>query len=188
MAIKFVKTEILSSRDGVSFSESQKIESEEVTEARRLNRDGGKSLYAQLEEQKEKQQDHYDETTKLIFAPPRGLDDEDVAFFLSEERRRKKTREQRDRDELDAFGAARADYDGVAKAKKDTVVVVDAEDHTATEATATEEGPPVKLRRKIKVDEERKEETRTDDDDAKTQPSGLAALLGAYDDDDDDDD
>jgi hypothetical protein len=54
------------------------------------------TLYDQLEANKAKWQEDYDENTKKIFAPPKALDEDDVQFFdeqhatqLEKERRKK---------------------------------------------------------------------------------------------------
>ena len=74
MSSGFVRTEVISSADGINHEVSEKIENEEAERLRRRHeQDGQKSLYDQLAEQKEKMQEAYDEQTKLIFAPPRGL-------------------------------------------------------------------------------------------------------------------
>lgn len=39
------------------------------------------TLYDQLQENKDKWQEEYDENTKLLHAPPKALDEEDVQFF-----------------------------------------------------------------------------------------------------------
>jgi len=178
MAIKFVKTEILSSADGVSMGESKRLESPEADEALKLN-GRGKSLFEQLSEQKDKEQESYDATTKLIFAPPKGLDDEEVAFFMSEETRRRAALKTRKESELDAFAAARAEFDDRDLQKSLFVGNIDHKTSTAE--------PPVKLRRKLKAEPQTKQhQTRENkkQDDPKQAPlpssGGLSALLGVY--------
>ena len=43
---------------------------------------GGKTLYEQLEAEREKQQEAYDANTKALFSPGEVLDAEDVAFYM----------------------------------------------------------------------------------------------------------
>ena len=175
MAIRFVSTEILTSKDGVSFTESEKVDSKEVSEARRENRPG-KSLYDQLEAQKEKQQEAYDEHTKAIYAPPRGLEDDDVNFFRDQELRHRQAQRAEEKLEVDAFSAARAEFH---QEKKVTV------SQAAKNHNRDDDVPPVKLRRKVKApvssshEEEKKGHDRT---------TGLTSLLGVYNDDDNDND
>ena len=74
MSSGFVRTEVISSADGINHEVSEKIENEEAERLRRRHeQDGQKSLYDQLAEQKEKMQEAYDEQTKLIFAPPQPV-------------------------------------------------------------------------------------------------------------------
>ena len=97
MSSGFVRTEVISSADGINHEVSEKIENEEAERLRRRHeQDGQKSLYDQLAEQKEKMQEAYDEQTKLIFAPPRGLDEEELAHLQDVEERRLNSTARRD--------------------------------------------------------------------------------------------
>ena len=55
--------------------------------ARAAGGGGGKTLYEQLEAEREKQQEAYDANTKALFSPGEVLDAEDVAFYEAEQRR-----------------------------------------------------------------------------------------------------
>ena len=79
MSVRFVATEILSSADGLSHGETQVLETDEVRAARAAGGGGGKTLYEQLEAEREKQQEAYDANTKALFSPGEVLDAEDVA-------------------------------------------------------------------------------------------------------------
>ena len=87
MAVRFVATEILSSADGLSHGETRVLETDEVRAARAAGGGGGKTLYEQLEAEREKQQEAYDANTKALFSPGEVLDAEDVAFYEAEQRR-----------------------------------------------------------------------------------------------------
>ena len=87
MSVRFVATEILSSADGLSHGETQVLETDEVRAARAAGGGGGKTLYEQLEAEREKQQEAYDANTKALFSPGEVLDAEDVAFYEAEQRR-----------------------------------------------------------------------------------------------------
>ena len=82
MAVRFVATEILSSADGLSHGETQVLETDEVRAARAAGGGGGKTLYEQLEAEREKQQEAYDANTKALFSPGEVLDAEDVALTV----------------------------------------------------------------------------------------------------------
>ena len=107
MSLRFVKTSVLSSEDGIDFSKETEIESEEAKIARiQAEQASKKSLYEQLEEQKLKKQEEYDAVTKQIFAAPKAIDDEEYGFLehLENERRRKEEeRRLKERSELEAF-------------------------------------------------------------------------------------
>lgn len=78
MALHFVSTSVLTSEDGIDFSKETQLETEEAKKIR-LEREkvGSKPLFMQLAEQQDKQQLERDKITKLIFAPPKGLDEEE---------------------------------------------------------------------------------------------------------------
>lgn len=97
MSLQFVKREILSSSDGLSHGESRSVG--EAVESK----SSGLSLFEQLSAQKEKEKEAYDAKTKLIFAPPQGLDDGDVDFFTEQER--KKVRSDDEKVQVEAFVA-----------------------------------------------------------------------------------
>ena len=101
MAVRFVATEILSSADGLSHGETQVLETDEVRAARAAGGGGGKTLYEQLEAEREKQQEAYDANTKALFSPGEVLDAEDVAFYEEEQRRAAAARAARAEDELE---------------------------------------------------------------------------------------
>ena len=101
MSVRFVATEILSSADGLSHGETQVLETDEVRAARAAGGGGGKTLYEQLEAEREKQQEAYDANTKALFSPGEVLDAEDVAFYEAEQRRAAAARAARAEDELE---------------------------------------------------------------------------------------
>eukprot|EP01031_Cornospumella_fuschlensis_P027148 gene27148-32794_t len=107
MTLRFVKTSVLSSTDGIDFSNEVAVESEEAKMARlAAERASQKSLFDQLSEQRQKKQDEYDANTKLMFAPPKAIDEEEFAFLKGMEDRRqdieKRRKEEEDR-ELERF-------------------------------------------------------------------------------------
>ena len=106
MSVRFVATEILSSADGLSHGETQVLETDEVRAARAAGGGGGKTLYEQLEAEREKQQEAYDANTKALFSPGEVLDAEDVAFYEAEQRRAAAARAARAEDEASEFAAA----------------------------------------------------------------------------------
>ena len=83
MSVRFVATEILSSADGLSHGETQVLETHEARGARGR---GGKTLYEQLEAEREKQQEAYDANTKALFSSARSSTPR-TAFYEAEQRR-----------------------------------------------------------------------------------------------------
>jgi hypothetical protein len=82
MTLRFVKTAILSSNDGIDFGTEVAVESEEVFKARvAAEAASTKPLYQQLADLRDLKKLEYDENTKKIFAPPKGLDEDDIEFF-----------------------------------------------------------------------------------------------------------
>lgn len=82
MTLRFVKTSILSSEDGIDFSKEVALETEEAKNARIAKELAqSKPLYEQLAANKAKKQEEYDENTKKIYAPPKALEDDDVQYF-----------------------------------------------------------------------------------------------------------
>ena len=95
MTLRFVKTSILSSEDGIDFGKEVSymiklfksflnilyivccyikvaVESEETKAAKiAAEKASAKPLYQQIAEMKERKQQEYDENTKKIFAPPK---------------------------------------------------------------------------------------------------------------------
>jgi predicted patatin/cPLA2 family phospholipase len=110
MSLRFVKTAVLSSEDGVDFSKETTIENEETRLARlEAERASRKSLYEQLEEQKQKKQADYEAVTKQIFAPPKALDDEEFDFLQSLSNQKSRKEEEvklKDQQELEDFRAS----------------------------------------------------------------------------------
>ena len=95
MTLRFVKTSILSSDDGIGFGKEVAVESEEVMKVRISAETASKKpLYQQLADIRDRKKEEYDENTKKLFAPPKGLDEDDVQFF----------------DELDEAKARAVDY------------------------------------------------------------------------------
>lgn len=82
MTLRFVKTSILSSSDGIDFATEVAVESEEVLKTRvAAEAAANVPLYQQLADIRDRKKLEYDEIGKKIFAPPRALDDEDIEFF-----------------------------------------------------------------------------------------------------------
>jgi FAM192A/Fyv6, N-terminal domain len=66
-----------------------------------------RTLWEQLEEQKEKKKEEYDAVTKQIFAPPKGLDEEEVAYLegvAAKAKSKERARAEEEERELAAFG------------------------------------------------------------------------------------
>lgn len=107
MTLRFVKTAVLSSTDGIDFSNEVSVESEETRMARlAAERAAQKPLFEQLAEQKQKKQDEYDANTKLLFAPPKALDEEDASFLNTMEDSRQeqeRLRKEEEMRQLDVF-------------------------------------------------------------------------------------
>ena len=111
MTLRFVKTAILSSSDGIDFGSEVAVESEEVLKTRAAaEAAANKPLYQQLADLRDLKQLEYDENTKKIFAPPKGLDEEDIEFFeeldTAKERAERDIR-RKDDNELEAFRESR---------------------------------------------------------------------------------
>lgn len=111
MTLRFVKTSVLTSEDGLDFSKEEALETEEARQARLARENASnKPLYQQLAEQQAKKQEEYDANTKLMFAPPKGLDMEEYNFLESINETRERTERQRKEEEtkaLEEFRAAR---------------------------------------------------------------------------------
>lgn len=104
MTLRFVATTVLSSKDGIDFSNEVAIESEEAKIARlAAERASHRPLYEQLAEQRQKKQDEYDANTKLIFAPPKALDEEDVFFLRNLESQQQESKLQQKEEEARAI-------------------------------------------------------------------------------------
>lgn len=66
-----------------------------------------RTLWEQLEEQKDKKKEEYDAITKKIFAPPKALDEEEVAYLegvAAKEKSKERARAEEEERELAAFG------------------------------------------------------------------------------------
>ena len=111
MTLRFVKTSILSSSDGIDFANEIAVESEEVLKTRvAAEAAANVPLYQQLADIRDRKKLEYDEIGKKIFAPPRALDEEDVEFFndLDDAKARTDDRHKRQIDaELEAFRESR---------------------------------------------------------------------------------
>lgn len=115
MTLRFVKTSILTSSDGIDFSNEQQLEGEEARKKRLAQEAAAvKPLYQQLAELKAQQQLEYDENTKLIFAPPKALDEDEIEYLKEIEdsdAQRKAQISEIEKGELAAFREAqRADH------------------------------------------------------------------------------
>lgn len=100
MTLRFVKTSVLSSTDGIDFSNEVAVESEEAKMARvAAERASQRSLFDQLSEQRQKKQDEYDANTKRIFAPPKGIDEEEFSFLKDVDDRRQEMEKRRKEEE-----------------------------------------------------------------------------------------
>lgn len=81
MALHFVSTSVLTSEDGIQFSKEESLETEEAKKLRQnQERQANKPLYLQLAERQDEKQIEYDKVTKLINAPPKGLDEEEYEY------------------------------------------------------------------------------------------------------------
>lgn len=79
MALHFVKTSVLTSTDGIDFSNEESIESDETRKAKKeAEENSRKPLFQQLADLRDKKQEEYDLNRKAIFAPPTALDEDDV--------------------------------------------------------------------------------------------------------------
>eukprot|EP00624_Nannochloropsis_granulata_P000475 evm.model.NODE_11811_length_10454_cov_19.500383.4 len=113
--IRFVATSVLSSDDGLSYKTEQ-LEDEEAHK-KRLDKEKaahGRTLWEQLEEQKDKKKAEYDAVTKQIFAPPKALDEGEASYLqgiLEQEKMRDRRRAEEEERELAAFSLARANRD-----------------------------------------------------------------------------
>lgn len=111
MTLRFVKTAILSSSDGIDFANEVAVESEEVTKARvAAEAASHKPLYQQLADLREQKKLEWDENTKKIFAPPKALDEDEIEFFQELESSKAKVEDEVKRRvdaELEAFRESR---------------------------------------------------------------------------------
>ncbi|GAB5031277.1 Hypothetical protein NocV09_00501450 [Nannochloropsis oceanica] len=113
--IRFVATSVMSSDDGLSYKTEQ-LEDEEAHK-KRLDKEKaahGRTLWEQLEEQKDKKKAEYDAVTKQIFAPPKALDEAEASYLqgiLEQEKMRDRRRAEEEERELAAFSLARANRD-----------------------------------------------------------------------------
>eukprot|EP00601_Ochromonadales_sp_CCMP2298_P000166 CAMPEP_0173187554 /NCGR_PEP_ID=MMETSP1141-20130122/10773_1 /TAXON_ID=483371 /ORGANISM="non described non described, Strain CCMP2298" /LENGTH=226 /DNA_ID=CAMNT_0014111403 /DNA_START=53 /DNA_END=730 /DNA_ORIENTATION=+ len=110
MTLRFVKTSILSSEDGIDFDKETAVESEEVLKARReAEASSNKPLYQQLADIQARKQEEYDANTKAMKSS-KGLDEEDIAFFEDLEAtkaRHRQDNKRHDDEELESFRQAR---------------------------------------------------------------------------------
>jgi len=123
MSLNFVSSAVLSSTDGISHNEEKPIESAEAERARRSGIGTSKPLFEQLQYNRDKAQEQYDEVTKSMRGT-RTLDDEDCAHLdLIEEAKAERERQiQRSIDEEVAqFRAARADRSVLGSSLNDEV-------------------------------------------------------------------
>jgi hypothetical protein len=111
MTLRFVKTSILSSEDGIDFDKETAVESEEVLKARKeAEAAANKPLYQQLADIRDRKQEEYDANTKAMHAPPKGLDEDDIAFFQDLDAAKAQARaanRAHDDEELESFRQAR---------------------------------------------------------------------------------
>eukprot|EP01039_Chlorochromonas_danica_P001665 gene1670-1819_t len=154
MTLRFVATSVLSSNDGIDFSNEVAIESEEAKIARlAAERASHRPLFEQLAEQRQKKQDEYDANTKLIFAPPKALDEEDVSFLRHLENQQQESKLQQKEEEaraLEEFRVATMMKESIASSSStisSKVKLMNIEKKPAITPVAT-----VKIRAKRKVD------------------------------------
>lgn len=187
MSLRFISTEVLSSTDGLSHGETEKLETDEVAAAKRLQDcSSGKTLFDQLEAEKAKQQEAYDANTKAIFAPNQALDDEEVEFFESEKKREAFALAARDEIEASEFASARASLEerGDAAPGPGTKPAI----RIAPAPVKAKEAPVPKLkirRRPVASGEppqKSEPETKRPKTEAAAPPptNSLAALMGSY--------
>jgi hypothetical protein len=110
MTLRFVKTSILTSEDGIDFGTETAVENEETRAARLAAEQAqNRPLYQQLADIKTRKDEEYDENTKKMFAPPKALDEDDVRYFQELDdikARAMDAREIREQRELNSFRAA----------------------------------------------------------------------------------
>lgn len=81
MSLNFVSSAVLSSTDGVSHNEERPIESAEAVRLRN-NNDGAKPLFEQIQFNRDREKEQYEEISKAMRGT-RTLDDEDCAHLDS---------------------------------------------------------------------------------------------------------
>jgi hypothetical protein len=110
MTLRFVKTSILTSEDGIDFGTETAVENEETRAARLAAEQAqNRPLYQQLADIKNRKDEEYDENTKKMFAPPKALDEDDVMYFQELDNiksRAMDAREIREQKELSSFRTA----------------------------------------------------------------------------------
>ena len=111
MALHFVATSVLTS-DGIDGGKEEALETEEARRSRKEAEEAGrKPLFEQLRMIKEKQQEDFDNNTRLMYGPQMALTEEDADFLGDVERTRAKAMEARavtEQRALEAFRAARS--------------------------------------------------------------------------------
>jgi hypothetical protein len=140
--------QVLSSTDGITHGEIQVVENEEAERLRKIHeREGVKSLWDQLQDQKDKQQEAYDEHTKLIMGAPRGLDDEDVDHLDSVTKQKRDLAESREaEDDVSASMFALAQQQHVISSLPVEVAKANPDDGTPdAAAVAAARAPPPAL-------------------------------------------
>ena len=74
MTLRFVKTSVLSSADGIDFGIETRVENEETKAARvAAEQASRKPLFMQLAEQKNLKDEEFNANRAKIFAPPKGM-------------------------------------------------------------------------------------------------------------------
>lgn len=191
MSLSFVASAVLSSTDGISHNEEKEIENKEV-DAVRKNASSSKSLFEQLRENQEKDEETQAEQQKSIMRGTLALDEEDVAH-LDALRKSKDETERKKRTEVDQELAL---FRAAKEERLTGQVIVDDDDDVEDEENRGEEPalpaepvlkpvarvvPKFLAKRKRKVAED--QTTTKKIKEATPEPAsggGLGNLLGGY--------
>jgi hypothetical protein len=195
MSLSFVASAVLSSTDGISHNEETEIENKEV-DAVRNNASSSKSLFEQLRENQDTEEEKKAEMQQKIMRGTMALDEEDVAH-LDALQKSKNVSELKKRTELDQELAL---FRAAKEERLAGQVVVDDDDE---EEDAPQSIPQVlksqpvikaigrivpkivgKRKRKVAGDpittKKTKEETKKEEPATGAAPGGLGSLLGGY--------
>lgn len=148
MTLRFVKTSVLTSDDGIDFSNETSLETDEARKARQeADSSSNKPLFQQLADLRDRKQLEYDENTRKIFAPPKGLDEDDLQFFQDLEdsdNRAKQERVKHEELELQAFRQAQR-----TESPNESTSPIFKLNVTKRASKSSTAGPQLKLKRKL---------------------------------------